>query len=259
MIFWLASYPKSGNTWIRLLLANWFSDEPIGINETWKAGMDLQDVSAGLWGDVAKKDAGTQLALRETILGNIHKFRHGTTFVKTHSARGEYRGAEMVPAALTAGAIYLVRDPRDVAISFAKHMDVSIDRAIRVMNTRHATAVSPDGVIQYMADWSSHVSSWAGCGIVVRYEDLIQDPIAEFGGILEAMGETINEEKLEKVVAACDFDNCRAQEIGQVFNEGHGRTFFNKGESTWRHVLSEKQEKRLRRRHGKVMKAMRYT
>jgi hypothetical protein len=94
---------------------------------------------------------------------------------------------------------------------------------------------------------------------VLKYEDLLRWPEFYFKKILKRdLRLNYTHERVLKVVAACNFDNLRAQEIGQGFNEGHGQTFFNNGKSVWRDVLSESQEKRIRRRHSKVMKALGY-
>lgn len=258
MICWLAGYPKSGNTWLRLLLANWFSDVPIGINETGKVGLDLQDTDPLLWGKWVKYDPGTQFENRAEILRQIHVNRPGVTFCKTHSARGVYGRWELIPSDVTHSAIYMVRDPRDVAISLANHLQTSVDKAIRTMNSRHATMVSPDGVVQYLGDWSANVNSWMGSACVVNYEDLLDWPQSTFKKILNYLGQNYTDERVDKVVNSCAFENLRAQEIGQGFKEGHGQTFFNNGKSVWRDVLSESQEKRIRRRNSKVMKALGY-
>jgi hypothetical protein len=258
VICWLAGYPKSGNTWLRLLLANWFSDEPIGINETGKVGLDLQDTDPLLWGDLVDADPGVQLRNRAEILRQIHVSRPGTTFCKTHSARGVYKQWEMIPSDVTHSAIYMVRDPRDVAVSLANHLQTSVDKAIRTMNSRHATMVSPDGVVQYLGDWSANVNSWMASCTIVKYEDLLNRAEFEFAQILEYLGQNVVVAKMRAVIDECGFDHLRSQEIGQGFNEGHGQTFFNNGKSVWRDVLSESQEKRIRRRRSKVMKALGY-
>lgn len=261
MIFWLASYPKSGNTWLRLLLANWFADEPIGINDMARVGMDLQDTSEILWEPFLPADEGEQLRLRPKVLERIVTARPGVTFVKTHSARGIYKEHEMIPYGISCGGIYMVRDPRDVVVSMARHMAIPLDAAIRILDTKHSALVSAEGVVQYSSDWSSHVRSWAGKDVLtIRFEDLLEDPHVEFLKVLSFLGETHRwNSKAQVAVDMCKFSALSEQEDRDGFVEARNSKFFNNGRSTWRDVLSEKQEKRIRRRHGKVMEIMRYT
>lgn len=223
-------------------------------------GMDLQDTSDVLWEPFLPADEACQLELRARVLGRICKARPGTTFVKTHSARGSYKGHEMIPAAISAGAVYVVRDPRDVAVSLARHLNVPIDKAIRTMNTRHTSLIGDGGLIQYASDWSAHVGSWAGEGtLMVRHEDLVADPRGEFLKVLAFLGQAYGHcRRLDRAVEACSFDRLSRMEDEQGFGEARGGKFFNNGRSVWREVLTEKQETRIRRRHGRAMRSLGY-
>ena len=134
-LIWLASYPKSGNTWMRAFLTNLMTnaERPAGINEL--GAVAIGDSEPGryerLSGKVASElDAAAVAALRPKVQAQIAAELPSTRFVKIHSAMMQTAGHPSVNMQVTAGAIYIVRNPLDVALSFAHHLGSSVDDVI---------------------------------------------------------------------------------------------------------------------------------
>jgi len=184
--------------------------------------------------------------------------------VKTHHVNGLLDEMRFIPPGMTAGAIYIIRDPRDVVISYAEHMGQSIKKSIQAIGEPTTTLKNPDGLWHMIGDWSNHVKSWATETAfqtsVVRYEDLLVDPIDKFRNILTRFGGTVNEERLIKAVEDVSFSNCQKQEKDKGFDEKrNSKFFFSRGKAGgWQNVLSDKQVNKIEIAHGNMMKEFGY-
>ena len=134
-IVWLASYPKSGNTWIRAFLANLIANrsDPVPLNDLSHYSED--EARPELFAAVAGKPSvdlsvDEILALRPDVHATIAANARGTRFVKTHNHAGLLDGHPLHNMTVTAGAIYVVRNPLDVAVSMTHHFGLTIDQAI---------------------------------------------------------------------------------------------------------------------------------
>jgi hypothetical protein len=178
-IVWMASYPKSGNTWVRAFLQNFLSngDQPADIN-----ALDeyFADESKPNWYQPLVERAVADLSLQEicelrpVVQKNIAASRDGSVFVKTHNILGAYNGLPLHDMSVTAGAIYIVRNPLDVVLSVADHFGLSIEDAIVFMNSK-ATGSPNDqaNVGSVLTSWSDHVTSWTAdksATCVLHYE-----------------------------------------------------------------------------------------
>jgi hypothetical protein len=266
-IVWLASYPKSGNTWMRAFLHNLLANpaEPFDINR-----LDLLtagDVEPGLYEAVAGKPASSirqdeVIALRARVQERLAaEGGPDSRFVKTHSAVMSYDGHATINLAVTAGAIYLVRDPRDVAISFAHHLGVTLDEAIELMARRNAVTEGTEHMMSdYIGSWSQHVESWTARPSpslhVVRYEDMASRPGRTFGEVVRFLGLKPPRARLERSIRHSSFKVLRGQEERHGFRERseNAERFFRSGRTgEWHEVLSATQAERLYRDHGTQM------
>ena len=132
-------------------------------------------------------------ALRAPVQRAMAKRSSGTLLVKTHSALTRIGGHPSHAVDVTGGAIYLVRDPRDVALSYADHLGVDVDRAIEIMATEHAhTDLAASHVTEFPGSRTQNVATWTAQGNdrvhVVRYEDLLAEPDTHFGAIVGFLG-----------------------------------------------------------------------
>ncbi len=190
-IIWLASYPKSGNTWLRAFLANLrgAADQPVDINMLREFG--YSDSRAGLF----ERASGTDIeqldeARLHRLRPHVHRFLAGLdrepVFVKTHNAVVRLDEIATITPELTAGAIYVLRDPRDVAVSFADHFALSLDDAVAALcREDYRLPTLGRNVFSQLGSWSQHVASWVDAsGLnahVVRYEDMLAKPRPTFG------------------------------------------------------------------------------
>lgn len=262
-IVWLASYPKSGNTWIRILLANYTSEklEPIDINKIggWPIASDR--VSFDEWAGVEASALADELIeqLRPGVYRCMAREEQHTIYLKVHdswvlTAKGE----GVFPADVTAGVVYIVRNPLDMAASCANHWGISIKQAVaNLCDPDYALARSlggqSDQLRQKMGAWSSHVTSWlddSGLPVhAVRYEDLRCNTLQYFGAVVRFCGLEYNEQRLQKAVEFSSFQELQRQEIENGFRErsvAAPEAFFRKGRAGgWREELSNDLVRRI--------------
>ncbi|MEM8625202.1 MAG: sulfotransferase domain-containing protein, partial [Pseudomonadota bacterium] len=155
--------------------------------------------------------------------------------------------------AVTAAAIYLIRNPFDVAQSYSRHLAVDLDTTIGMMTDPEARNVSPNRIFEVIGRWDTHISSWLDApGLnrhVMRYEDMIADPLAAFTELLGFLRADVPPDRVRAAVEATAFDSLRAAEKKAGFRErpSHMPTFFAKGKAgSWREELTPKQVDRLR-------------
>lgn len=257
-IIWLASYPKSGNTWMRSLLANYFMPpgQAPDINNlrrftTADVRQDFFDKANG--GPFSSPNVADWLRVRPKALALIAGSKPGTHFVKTHCQAVRYEGQDLIPPQLTAGAIYMLRNPFDLAPSFARHQSADIDTAIERMCNPDAMMGTDTGIRDALGRWDDHIRSWVEApGLprhVVRYEDMLTQAPKTVRGLLKFLSVEPNSAKLAKAIKATSFKNLKKQEEELGFTERPDgmKTFFAKGQAgVWRDELTAEQVARIR-------------
>ncbi|MES2441563.1 MAG: sulfotransferase domain-containing protein [Pseudomonadota bacterium] len=267
---WLVSYPRSGNTWTRMALYSLRGDG---------GEVDFEDV--GLFGRMAARreridralevDSGllTQAELEE-LRPDAHAVLYGAMhepeLSKVHDAWIRTpSGRPVFDAAFTHATIYLIRDPRDVAVSWARFVRWPIDRSIAFLCDHDAVLGTSVGGIgtqipQPVGSWSDHARSWideSGLDpLVMRYEDMLADP----GESLRAMAEHVGWEApagaVARAVEITRFDQLAAKEQREGFMERAPRAerFFHSGKSgTWRSLLTPAQAGVIERENREMM------
>jgi len=197
----------------------------------------------------------TVVFLRHAVLLHLMASRRTKpTIIKTHNANIRAGDVDLIPASMTAGAVYLIRDPRDVAVSFARHTAMTIDQAITSMNEDENLLRTKLPIASWLTTWSRHVRSWCKQDVkVVRYEDLKDFTADEFGVILDAFKIKKNKQRISKAVRLCEIDRLRKQEQKKKFIEiGQQDKFFGQG-AGWQNELTENQVRRIEMDHGEVM------
>ena len=274
---WLASYMKSGNTWTRMLLANFLADseQAVDINRIGGALPGFHPCDRG-WFDRATGLPSSDCTADEIELLLPAAFRaHAAEtagerqFCKVHDALHDTAAGEpLFPDDVSAGAVCLVRNPLDVAVSLAFHLgEEDFSEAVTRMNDRRC--VLEDGcelLRRRLLDWSGHVESWRSAPfpvLAVRYEDLLADTVGQLGRMARFLGlaGAADGGRLRRAVAASAFSRLREQEARDGFLERHQRCrrFFRSGRSgDWRRHLSAEQALRITRRHGVVMRTCGY-
>lgn len=266
-ILWLSSYPKSGNTWLRAYLANFFrnSPRPIPINElpNYALGDNFLIHYEQLSGKKAEDLSPEELtALRPRVHEWFAHSRSDTVLVKTHNACVLADGQPLITPSATAGAIYVVRNPLDVAVSFASHYQVTHERAVELLcDETHMLPAITGQLAQVLLSWSGHVRSWLRApGMrrhVMRYEDMLEKPVKTFSGLSKFLGLPDDKERIKRAIKFSSFRELKKQENDSGFVEarpdGKAR-FFRQGKSgVWRGVLTDAQVAHLIEVHGEVM------
>jgi hypothetical protein len=268
-ILWLASYPRSGNTWTRSFIHNlvklaYGEDDEQDIN-----GM----VRFSVW-DIAKPFYTAALGFeptdrnRKEIAGVRHRVQQqiadafeGLVFVKTHHALVTDRGSTTINSAVTSGAVYIVRNPLDVAISYAHHLGRSIDDTIEAMAIENfETSVGDEAVYEVYGSWSQHVLSWTRkphqAIYVMRYEDMLAEPAGIFGGLARHLLLDVTSDQIGQAIDRASFERLRAQEDQKGFREKpkDAERFFREGRAgQWKDILTPRQIDRVVRDHGEQM------
>jgi hypothetical protein len=262
-LVWLASYPKSGNTWVRAFLHNYIvnAETPHSINSL--VDFSVSECAMAFFGTPGEVMAPEAVqAARPRVHEALTGLHPDLVFVKTHNANLDMHGVPLCTPALTAGAIYIVRDPRDVALSYAAFTGKSVDEIIDFMGQKGAANAS-DGVqvFELLSSWSGHALSWVAAPrrLLVRYEDLLAAPERGFGRIIRFLGaaDTAPEpERLSRAIEFSSFSTLSGQEAKEGYRAGSraGGTFFRAGKAGgWRESLTDAQAAKIWAAHGEVM------
>lgn len=277
---WLASFPKSGNTWVRAIVT------ALGVHPHFFAVNQLSSgaqpfIVAGELGttglDCRWLDAHEVDVLRDTQIRRSSPRQQdaGETVKprlrKSHEIyrSGEY-GREPFPADATRAALLIVRDPRDVACSYSPFFGISIDESIDALakGTLSQQASPARGqTAQPWGSWSHHLTTWLDKEVpfpvhVVRYEDLKRDAVATLLPVFNEVGLTCSEAELRAAVDQAAFERLQDSESKHGFQETSPRTerFFRKGTAGgWRDELTDSQVAMIESDHADLMELFGYT
>jgi aryl sulfotransferase len=276
-IDWLASYPKSGNTWLRLLLANYFSeaDDPHDIN----APGVTRGVARSRWlfdtilglssSDLLPHEA---LALQPHVYEIIARRNTAPIWLKVHDRQQRLDdGRWLFPPTASGAAVYIIRNPLDVAVSNAFHDGhADMERATAklcdpamTIGTRASSQIP-----QLLGNWSDHVSSWVDQPempiLVVRYEDMLADTAHALARVIAFArpDSVVDPQRIDQAVRHCRIEALQSAEREHGFREAPRRAtpFFRSGRAgDWRTHLSVAQVSRIRSAHHAVMRRFGYT
>ena len=255
MIIWLASYPKSGNTFLRSLLSAYFftKDGNFELNS-------LDKITQFPNLNIFKKfgvDTSNDLEIVKNYINIQQKInsqdKKTIRFLKTHTSFYDINGYKFTDLDNTLGVIYIVRDPRSVAKSYANHNQMSLELATNKLlefgtltgETKHSQIIK-DQVITHMGSWSSNYNTWkyfkkTNRYFLVKYENLVANPEKNFIEILNfiyMLGKSklqIDKKKLKNAINSTSFTKMRKLEKNEGFPEavknadGKNITFFKYG------------------------------
>ena len=236
-LIWIASYPKSGNTWVRSIIHAGLTGS-LDINR-------LSITSRGFASKVAELHRG-KIALQfpeeassfwATCQRRLSFDLNGKkAFLKTHNAAVKCGGEKFPLTDTSNGVIYIVRDPRDVIISYSNHYRIEPREAFDRIHSQHNHIWATDSLerFEFLSRWDTHVLSWNSLSIpklFLRYEDMLETPERSIKKIFEFLDlEPVI--STEKIVDLTNFANLSKQEAVNGFNEAvNGATFFNQGKS----------------------------
>ena len=207
-----------------------------------------------------------ELMIRPCALLNLFARLSKPIWVKTHFANIQPDTLPCcIPPDFTERAVYVVRDPRSLFLSFSRFFNFPLDATIDAMANKDFTIGGTDThALTLISSWSNHVSSWVGEKVfpvhVVKYEDMQQDPAKELTDVLEFLGIEPDEKLVKKAVKASDVNNLKQDENKNGFCENRRSergSFFN-GDRNYKDELGPKYIKRIEDDHGKVMSLLGY-
>ncbi len=226
-INWIASYPKSGNTFVRILLENYLSgrDEPVDLNA-------MQLIKGDMSGSEVLASGAVEpgLSFNEGMRRRLSVHRQfvdegrAKVFVKTHLPNLSLGGAPLIAPDLTRRAIYIFRDPRDVCVSFADHSGRSVEAMAELMaNHEFAHDGRPSTPVDFIGSWQQHVMSWmmqpAFPVLPVAYERLMADTRTVLIEMIRFLDLKLDLGRCSFAVAASSFRSVQEQESRNGFRE----------------------------------------
>jgi Sulfotransferase domain len=267
---WLASYPKSGNTWVRVLLHNLMrelrgqSEAPQDINALHE--MTARESLKGWFtrrlgkpvGEASPKEiAEARIAVQADMVAGAS----GPVFIKTHNAIANVEGFPTINFDVTLAAVYMVRNPLDVAVSYAHYSGLPADSIIRYMADPAGNIFpSERRVYELLGSWSFHVASWMSVPhrpiLLLRYEDMLAAPERSFGRLASFLRLKPSAGQMQRAIKSSSFEEMARQEALNGFNERPetAQKFFRSGTAgQWQKALSPDQIKAVIEAHAPMM------
>ncbi|MEX0922335.1 MAG: sulfotransferase domain-containing protein [Rhodovibrionaceae bacterium] len=273
-LIWIASYPKSGNTWVRIFLNTILinPEKPLSINEI--SRLTVNDAKPYLYQklsgrSISELDRDELASYRPQVHREMAKLHPNPVLVKTHSILGAYNGIPFLTPEVTAAAVYLVRNPLDIVASYANHRSLDLEEVVQRIGRENWVIGNPKSqtpaVPSYVSSWSTNVRSWTEKQqaniLVLRYEDLLETPAETFSRLVRFFNLNRSEEEIARAIRFTTLGEFRKQEAAEGFHERSdaGGRFFRRGQAGgWREELTEDQASRIVERHREQMQRFGY-
>lgn len=263
MIIWLASYPKSGNTWMWFFIKSYFNppNKKFSINhdkddpyllETFptERGFNELNINYQDFFDISKNWINLQ---------SLINLNNKTNYLKTHNAMCTINNNKFTDINNTIGAIHIVRDPRDVLVSYSSYKSEKIDKTLEILLSNDSYEYSKFKDKFYkrslMGSWSSHYNSWKNYKsketLLVKYEDMVNKSNSTFLKVLNYLKKItkieINHNKLNRAIDETSFENLKNLEIKEGFKVNPSKKpFFRKGKvGDWKEKLNKDQTQKI--------------
>lgn len=255
-IVWLASYPKSGNTWFRVILHNLLEgpDKPVDINELDRTGIassrSLFDQVSGVGSSDLSSDEID--LIRPDIYRQLSAQSKEAVYMKVHDAwTRNAKDLPLFPEEATRSVIYIIRNPLDVAVSLSFHNGEKAEESLKKLNDPdYGLCLGKKRLFnqlpQNLLSWSEHVRSWtrnSGLNVhVLRYEDLHDHPLETIERALAFLNLDFERTAIEQAIANSSLESLKQQEKEAGFSEKplKAESFFRKGvKSDWLNHLDK--------------------
>ena len=278
MIIWLASYPKSGNTWVRHFLSSliYSNQGKVGLE---KLGFIMQYPKRDQFEKlVTNFDDFNQIKKNWINSQNLINSDNKVKIFKTHHVLCSLGKDNFTDEKNSLGAIYVVRDPRNVISSILYHFNLSnTEESLNFIQEEEKFIGNVKNKVNYplhtlIGSWKTNYNSWKVVGknfLLVKYEDLILNPNTEFKRIANYITNTINikfsEEQIKKSVDESSFKNLESLEEKNGFIESiedpknKKKKFFNLGpKNNWKESLDKKFVDKIENSFNNEMKELGY-
>ena len=266
MIIWIASYPKSGNTYLRSFLASYYysKDGNFSFDQLLKIHQ-FPNIKLSKFTPKTKEEASKNWMFNQ----NSFFDRDTLNLVKTHNCLYPYKGNNFTSRNETIGAIYIIRDPRNLITSLKHHYSVGYEKAMELMLDKNSSLLEEShdkdfSNFTYLNSWSDHYKSWKNSSdfktLFIKYEDLEKNKKEIFINMINFINEVtknnekINEKKLFNSIRTTNFSNLKNKELNEGFEEsvyskvtGKKINFFNLGfNNRWQKILPNDVKKKIK-------------
>ena len=262
MIFWIASYPKSGNTWLRSLLCAYYYSSDGNFNQKL-----LKNIS-----QFPQKHHFANFDYNPKIVTDTSRFwikaqneinrDSKLKFFKTHNILGAINNNNFTNKENSIGGIYLVRDPRNIITSLQNHFELNKDEALKFMLSEKKylydyNQANDFSDFQFISSWEKNYKSWTKQDIfpikVIKYEELMNNTFETFKEIIlfiekiTKIKKIFIESKAKNSIQSTSFNKMKKIEQSKGFNESvlsknHSKKipFFHLGpKNDWKKILNE--------------------
>lgn len=279
MIIWIASYPKSGNTWLRSIISALVYSKD-GIFTFDKLSKIDQFPEKKFFKDLVKNFRDFDEIKKNWITAQDKiNLDEKIKFFKTHQGNFKIGNDHFTNNQNTQAVIYIVRDPRNLVTSISNHYSLSLNEACKfltspeLMGNGKSWEEKKDGIFNFLGKWNEHYKSWTNNTknlLLLRYEDLINEPKKELEKIIFFLNKYINFDtndiKIDNILESTNFKNLKKMEQEGSFTEnvikketGSNVNFFNLGpKNIWQNSLDKKIIKKIEDNFKDEMKEIGY-
>jgi len=281
MIFWIASYPKSGNTWLRSLLTSYYYSQD---------GFFDQELLIQI-GQFPEKKYFAEFDYDSSIITDTSKFWISAQdrinqdkkfrFFKTHNVLGSINGNKFTDLNNTVGCVYIIRDPRNVVTSLKNHYEIKDKEALKFMINEKKyiydyQSKNDYGDFQFISSWEKNYQSWNNQNVFpvkfIKYENLYNNTFNVFRDLIEFIEKITNsknnfdKKKAQNAVQSCSFEKLKSIEKKDGFsesilskNESKKIPFFHLGPgNNWRKIFNKEFQNELNTTFSKNLKELDY-
>ena len=268
MIFWIASYPKSGNTWMRTMLSSYYYSDDGIFNQKLLSKIEQFPEKKHFNNfeyDQSKVGDNSRFWIKaQEKLNKDKKLR----FFKTHNLLGGINGNQFTNIENTIAGIYIVRDPRNILTSLKNHYEMNNEDALNFMINEKKFIYdykkkNDYSDFQFISSWKLNYKSWINQKSfpikVAKYEDLQEKTFSTFKDLIIFIDKTIgnknkfNKKKAINSIKSTSFDKLKNIEKSEGFEEAvlskEGKkniSFFHLGPNNdWKKMLDENYQKKL--------------
>ena len=284
MIIWIASYPKSGNTWLRTLISTYYYSEDGVFTDSLLKKIN-QFPTKEYFNDFKydKKKIGDTCKLWLLAQEKVNA-KNKLKFFKTHNVFGKLNNFDFTNSQNSIGCLYVVRDPRNVITSIKNHYQLNDQQAIKwIINEKnfiydvHKFEENGYSDFQYISSWSTNYKSWKVQKKIpiklIKYEDLLNKTYVIFLEIIKFINkitnnsEKIDKFKLKKVLSSTTFEKLKKNETEKGFsesvisrkNKNKKIPFFFLGtKNDWKNILNKNLKVEIENKFEKELKELSY-